>query len=54
MFVCVCVNVSHVLTFVPVTGQQDGDKKKNPILNVSQEGVSKLATLQVKSAALIK
>ncbi|CDR00895.1 unnamed protein product, partial [Oncorhynchus mykiss] len=35
------------LPFVPVTGQQDGDKKKNPILNVSQEGVSKLATLQL-------
>nr|XP_029507423.1 fer-1-like protein 6 [Oncorhynchus nerka] len=30
-----------------VTGQQDGDKKKKPILNVSQEGVSKLATLQL-------
>uniref|UniRef100_A0A8C7N042 Fer-1 like family member 6 n=1 Tax=Oncorhynchus kisutch TaxID=8019 RepID=A0A8C7N042_ONCKI len=32
---------------VVVTGQQDGDKKKKPILNVSQEGVSKLATLQL-------
>lgn len=30
-----------------VSGQQDGDKKKKPILKVSQEGVSKLATLQL-------
>uniref|UniRef100_A0AAZ3SED4 C2 domain-containing protein n=1 Tax=Oncorhynchus tshawytscha TaxID=74940 RepID=A0AAZ3SED4_ONCTS len=42
---------THAFPFAPVTGQQDGDMKKKPILNVSQEGVSKLATLQVKSAA---
>uniref|UniRef100_A0A673ZL60 Fer-1 like family member 6 n=1 Tax=Salmo trutta TaxID=8032 RepID=A0A673ZL60_SALTR len=42
--------LSHLFPVALVSGQQDGDKKKKPILKVSQEGVSKLATLQVKAA----